>query len=58
MLWFFGHMACGILPPQLGPEPPDLEGEVLITGLPEEFWCSHDLISIFNKDNFDCLVLD
>ena len=35
---FFGHKACGILAPQAGTEnaPPELEGEVLTTGLPEK----------------------
>ena len=36
MFWFLGHETCGIIAPQPGiePSPPELEGEVLTTGLP------------------------
>ena len=36
MFWVFGCEACGILAPRPGikPTPPELEGEVLTTGLP------------------------
>ena len=37
MIWFCGHMACGVLAPQPETEltPPALEGKVLTTGLPK-----------------------
>ena len=37
VVFFFGRGACGVLSPQPGikPAPLALEGEVLITGLPE-----------------------
>ena len=36
IIWFCGHMACGVLAPQPETEPtsPALEGKVLTTGLP------------------------
>ena len=38
LLWFLGHAASGILAarPGIKPTPPALEGEVLVTGLPEK----------------------
>ena len=37
---FFGHKTCGILAPlpEIKPEPPALEGEVLTTGQPVPAW--------------------